>query len=180
MGALLLILGVYLVVMGVGYCGYGNKAQDNVIVSISEDAPLIGKAAAVAIIVNLMVSTPIFLYCVFSAIQSTGDDRMRTALTAENIVLRIFIVLLCVLISYGLPFALEVIGLVSAIFGTMNNLFFPNIMYYMTRRKNASTAPPQSPSGRYIVHIGVLIVGILCLVFGVKGALATLLEKLQA
>lgn len=176
--ALFLILGVYLAVMGVGYIGYGAKSEDNIIVGISADYPLIGGAAALAIIVNLTVSTPIFLYCFFSVFQTTGDDNLHTAFTPENIVFRIMVVIALVAVSWGLPFALEVIGLVSAVFGVCNNLFFPNVMYYMTKKQDASS-PPQVPHWRWMIHVGISFIGVACLIFGFKGALATLLEKLE-
>ena len=60
----------YLFVMSIGYYGFGETVSANV----SKDLPGVwGITCSVAILINILLSAPIFMICVFSTIETLGE-----------------------------------------------------------------------------------------------------------
>lgn len=165
-------------VMLLGYLGFGSETDDNVIVGgISHKYPLIGKVGNAAVIFSVLLSTPLLVFCVMSVIESSGRGRICQPLSVANIILRLSLILSLCLIGGKLPYVTEVIGMVSSVFACCNNILFPAVFHYMARRKAGTNA--KHPFWRKVKYNAALIVGLCVLVFGFKGSLDTLLQKLE-
>ena len=46
-------------VMTLGYLGFGTESDENVVVAIAKKHPTIGKLASVAVLVNVLISSPL-------------------------------------------------------------------------------------------------------------------------
>lgn len=176
-------------IMSCGYYAFGGGVGDNQNNDVAAFVPLIGQIVAVAIIINLLLSTPLYSFCIISVFEASGDKPIHTPLTIPNICFRAGLILALALINAVLPYAMQVIGLVSSVFACGNNILFPLMFFYMAKRivqadaslLDAETAPVSAEpvSGLTKVwHACVLVVGGIVLVFGVQSSLNTLLEKI--
>lgn len=183
-------------IMFIGYFAFGGNAPDNQNDGLSLQYPGIAIVVAVAIIVNLLLSTPLYSYCLVSAFEATGDDALRTPLTPPNMVFRACLILALATANHFLPYAMEVIGLVSSVFACANNILFPVLFFYLARRLVNEEQKDQQDDIEQklephmtekdvnksflpiLLHGIVLVVGCCVLVFGVQGSLKTLLVKI--
>jgi len=179
--ALTWISGIFIVVMICGYVGFGNGSAENIMVSVMENSIPIGLLGSLGVICGLCVSTPVFLFCVFKTVESTGTDAIRTRFTPQNIIARISTIIVVILVSWGLPYASEVIGLIGAVFGVCNNLFFPVLFHILLHRKAAGqvVGTPQTRID-YFFYALIVLCGACTMLFGVKGGLAALQLKMRA
>jgi amino acid permease len=183
-------------IMSIGYFAFGGNAPDNQNDGLSLHYPSIAMVVAVAIIVNLLLSTPLYSYCLISVFEATGHDALRTPLTPPNMVFRACLILALATTNHFLPYAMEVIGLVSSVFACANNILFPVLFFYLARRlvneeqttqqddveKKLEPQTTEKDMHRnflpILFHGVVLVVGCCVLVFGFQGSLNTLLDKI--
>jgi len=168
-------------VMTCGYLGYGSKAGDNVIVDMAGKGgwyTYAGYAGSISVVVNVLLSTPLYLFCVMSVIEASGTGAIFTQLSPANMGLRVTLVVTLGSIGYMLPYVGEVIGLVSSVFACCNNILFPAMFHYFARKKVDTVA--KHATLRQVKYIGSLLVGLCVLIFGFQGSLETLLSKLAA
>jgi len=164
-------------VMTLGYLGFGSEAPDNVVVGFSAHYPVLGLIASIALIINVLISSPLYIFCVMSLFETSCSGRIWTPMTLPNIGFRIVLISTLCIIGSQLPYVTEIIGLVSSVFACCNNIFFPIIFHYGARQKALTT--PRNPAWRTVKYVGAAIVGLCVLIFGVKGSLETLLTKLR-
>lgn len=174
-----------ILIMCMGYWAFGGNAQDNLNDGLSQYYPGIARVVAVMIILNLLLSTPLFSYCVISVFEATGTDALRTPLTPPNIAFRAGLVLALGTMNHFLPYAMEVIGLVSSVFCVANNIVFPVVFFYLARKLIKPEVNSESQASvvhisvsRFLFHGFILAIGCCVLVFGVEGSLNSLLEKI--
>merc|ERR1712032_117739 len=156
-------------VMTLGYVGFGKETPENAIVGIAEKYPAMGKAASCAVIVNVLLSSPLFIFCVISVVEASGSGAIQTPMTLPNICFRISLICVLCLIGAQLPYVGEVIGLVASVFAVCNNIFFPAIFHFFARKRSGTTA--QHLLWRKIKYNGASLVGVCVLIFGFKGSL---------
>jgi len=178
--SLVIVWAIYLSVMGIGYASFGSGVLDNVLNSITNDCSgfqcMCGSVAALAIIINLLVSMPSMAFFVISVIEASGSGPLFTPLTYPNITLRASLMVSIVAISSTLPFVKQVIGLISASFGCINAFVYPLMLHYSLKR----VRPEMLASGPLIslAHILVVGVGSVAIIFGITGSLDKLLSKI--
>jgi len=167
------------VVMGLGYLGFGSEAPDNVVVGLSKTYPWIGQVASVAVLVNVLLSSPLFIFCVVGAFEASGSGlrRVHRPLSLPNIGVRIGIITAMCLIGDQLPYVGDLIGIVSSVFAVFNNILWPAIFHYKARQLAGTTA--RHPTWRIIKYVSAVIVGVLVLVFGLQGSLNSLQTHLE-
>jgi len=176
-------------IMSCGYYAFGGGVGDNQNNDVAVFVPMIGQIVAVAIIINLLLSTPLYSFCIISVFEASGDKPIHTPHTVPNICFRVGLILGLALINAVLPYAMQVIGLVSSVFACGNNILFPLWFFYRAKSivqadaslLDAETAPVSSEPVSALTrvwHLFVLVVGGIVLVFGVQSSLNTLLEKI--
>jgi len=183
-------------IMSIGYFAFGGNAPDSQNDGLSAHYPGIAMVVAVSIIVNLLLSTPLYSYCLISVFEASGDDALRTPLTLPNMAFRACLILALATTNHFLPYAMEVIGLVSSVFACANNIIYPVLFFYQARRLANEEQKIQQDdveqnmvahiSEKYVksngfpslFHVFALVVGCCVLVFGVQGSLETLREKI--
>jgi len=169
---------INIIVMSLGYYGFGGSAPDNAAVELSKGHsirfPVIGVVCSIAVLINMFISTPLCSFCFISVFESTGSDALRTPLTPLNIIFRASFMLVLSFVSWQVPYVIEVIGLISAVFVCCNNVFFPVVFI--------ARAPGRPPLGitKQISLCITLLIGAYVLVFGFQGSLDTLMSKLAA
>lgn len=178
------------IIMGLGYAGFGSEVEDNVIDSLGtfmtknefSISSSLGSVASVSILVNLLISVPIVFFSFTSFVESTKSsegDALRTPMTTHNIMFRLAVMICLVFVGSAIPFAKQLIGLVSAIFGSFNSVLFPLAFFYNLRRKvSADALRPLHPM-RKVFHAVVLLLGSTALVFGSIGGVDELSQKLN-
>lgn len=178
---------VCLVVMTCGYGGFGKPTQDVIIDSLTSSTGVpfySGQVAAVGILVNLFISAPLIFYSVTSFVESTGNDTWRTPMSKANILFRLSLMTFCIVLGALISFAKTLIGLVSALFGSFNCVFFPLLFFYTLRARakqseRCDEVPPVSVLRR-ITHVAVFMVGVIACLFGCIGGVEELLIALES
>merc|ERR1719436_143581 len=147
-----------LLVMGAGYYGFGSDVPDYVLNGFTQQAdprfPILGGVAAIAICVNILVGVPVFVFCIARAFESSGPDRLSTALTLPNALCRAGLTLALTVASYAVPYVCEIIALVSAVFVTFNTVVCPVFFFHMARRRAKACVPDNG--GRSPVGVATL------------------------
>lgn len=177
-------------IMGVGYAGFGNEVEDNVIGSLGtvmtksefSTSSALGSVASLSILVNLLISVPIIFFGFTSFVESTKaseGDALRTPMTPQNIMFRLTVMFCLVLVGSAIPFAKQLIGLVSAIFGSFNSILFPLAFFYNLRHKVPADALQPLHPARKVFHAAVFLLGNTALVFGSIGGADELSRKLN-
>eukprot|EP00931_Biecheleriopsis_adriatica_P068687 TRINITY_DN42603_c0_g1_i1.p1 TRINITY_DN42603_c0_g1~~TRINITY_DN42603_c0_g1_i1.p1 ORF type:complete len:521 (+),score=51.53 TRINITY_DN42603_c0_g1_i1:52-1563(+) len=164
-------------VMAAGYYGFGTQSPENIIAGMADSFPMIGLTAAAFMIVNILVSFPLYIYCVVSVFESSGSSELHQPLSWSNICFRLTVISSLLGVGALLPYVIEVIGLVSAIFACCNNILYP-VIFHIGARSQASVQPA-NPVMRFVKYVGSVSIGICVLIFGVQGSLNTLLKKMQ-
>jgi amino acid permease len=186
-----IVCAIYGSIMYIGYWGFGNAVSDNMIDDINNKCGefsmfrcAMGSGSAISIIVNLFISAPTFMLCVVSVFQASGKSPMHTPMTWQNVVFRALFVVILSLVSAVVPYAKQIIGLLSAVFGVCNIIIFPMASFYSLKRKLGPLGPLEVRSAKTLlqrsVHILVCVIGGVTMVFGVYGALKELHEKITA
>lgn len=188
---------IYFVAGVIGFWGFGMDANGNATLSmcdlpgckgeidwpnkmvpISEDAEgskwIEGYLLAGAVIVNLLVTIPIVLYCFFSGIESmyTSAEPMGQTL---NTALRVIVPIGCAIVALCIPFFLQVVQILSTGILVPLAFGFPVIFSWKMAKDSGS------PQGPYTVAFGVftLILGALVFVIGLIDAFADLSNVIE-
>jgi len=159
---------VNIIVMTVSYMGFGLAAPDNATTVVSEDFRYLGFAISIAIIFNLLMSTPLITFCLMSFFESTGTDAIRTPMTFPNMGVRLALVVGLTVIGNSLPYVAQIVGLVSSVFGVCNNIMFPILFHFFVLGWG------RGASG--VLRALAVAVGFSVMFFGFKGSL----QKLEA
>eukprot|EP00929_Paragymnodinium_shiwhaense_P094395 TRINITY_DN5493_c0_g2_i1.p1 TRINITY_DN5493_c0_g2~~TRINITY_DN5493_c0_g2_i1.p1 ORF type:complete len:575 (-),score=93.21 TRINITY_DN5493_c0_g2_i1:293-2017(-) len=173
-----LVFLLYATVMGVGYLGYGEGSPDNILKAVAAEYKITGMLGSFAIMINILITAPLFIICVLSAFESTGTSPLHTPMTGPNCVLRIVFVISCGLISAVLPYVCEVIGLVSSCFGVLNNMFYPVAFMYALRKTAGAKARHQA-AWKPFLHGALILLGLFTMVFGIMGSYDSLERKMN-
>jgi len=175
-----IILSVYLVVMAIGYLGFGQAAPENALTGLAGPDPafpIIAKSGSCCMIVNILLGMPIFAICVISVAESAGTGPIFRPLSPPNIWMRALMMAVLALASHGVPFVVEMIGIVSSVFGVCNNIFFPIALFHGA--KKFSPQAPRNPK-KLALHSCILLMGLLVLVFGLSGSVSKMMNLLAA
>jgi len=173
----LIIVSIDCSVMALGYLGFGVSAPENIITGLAEEFPILGQMSAVSMMVNVLISAPLFFFCIISVFEASGGGSIRTPLSRPNIAFRISLTVILTFIGDALPYVTEVLGLVASVFSCCNNILFPAAFHYLSRRQAGLL--PKNPQLRSLKYHGAVVVGLLVLVFGAKGSLSALLRKIN-
>ncbi|CAJ1401251.1 unnamed protein product [Effrenium voratum] len=171
------VCGFCVVVMLLGYLGFGCLVRDNVIMSISSTCSglecILAHIANGGVNINLLISFPLIWFTVISFIESVAPGDLAKPLHPINMAFRAVTALM--LIQLGLLFESpkDVISLVSAVFGSFLSIFFPLVFFYQLRRlaQRQGLVVPPVPPARQIGHGLVVLVGFVSLIFGFLQAL---------
>lgn len=193
-----LVTFVYTSIMIIAYAGYGQAINDNAILSI--EAPgcalfqfVMGSMSYGGLMFNLIISMPTFAYCVISVIEASGDDAWRTTFTPANLLMRAALILSVVFVSSQLPFAAQVVGVISPAFGSCLIIFLPITFFYRLKKVALSDDNLSDPnvsikakqilssfgSARFALHMFIALLGFCVLFFGVQGGYNNLQAKLH-
>uniref|UniRef100_A0A7S1WAZ8 Amino acid transporter transmembrane domain-containing protein n=1 Tax=Alexandrium catenella TaxID=2925 RepID=A0A7S1WAZ8_ALECA len=173
-----LILGfLYCTVMGLGYMGFGSDAPDNVIQGLAVHFPVVGLLASGAILINIVISAPLTIFCIVTAFEASGESAVHTPLSMPNVLFRIGLIILACVIGAILPYITEIIGVVASLFACCNNILFPMTFHYVGRQQ--ASVQPLNPAWRRVKYFSALTVGLIVLVFGFSGSVMALMAKLQ-
>jgi len=174
---LIIVMVTYIVVMAVGYLGYGEGAPANFAEALANDFPAVGLIASTAILINSLISAPIFIICVIEAFENMGSSTLHTAYSLPNQGFRAALVVGLCFTGFVFTDIGSVISLISAVFCVCNNIFLPIFFFHSLRKKvsAAGLSLEPFPAWKKAFHAFIIIVGMFTMVFGVKGALATLM-----
>lgn len=187
--ALGIVFSVYAGVSIIAYWAFGDDVTNNAMNSINKDCSLFqcftGKVAALAIIMNLLISTPGVSFFVVSVVESLGTGPVFKPLSPPNIGARAVFILTMVLIGSLLPYVSEVVGLLSASFGCFNVLVLPSLINYraLERYKEAGIEHPVGNAleeGGKLSYAGVGVVAAIAMLFGIMGGITRLAAKMAA
>jgi len=179
----IIIITLDLIIMILGYIGFGGTAStipanENAIVGLTEWFPMLALTGSMSMIVNIMVSYPLFFFCVMQVFESSGNTVLHQPLEIPNIIFRLLLVLFLLSVGASLPYVGEMIGLMSSIFACCNNILFPVLFHMMSRGKTSTV--PRHPRMRMVKYVGSTVLGIVVMIFGFKGSLQKLLAKMDA
>lgn len=167
------------IVMFGGYLGFGATAPENIIsgeAGIAQEIPSIGVVATISLVVKIIVGTPLFTFVVIAAIEASGDGAWRTPMTLSNITSRIMLMLILNVIGMSLPYLMEGISLSSSVFACFNNILYPVVFHLLVSKKLAHTQQGRLLKVKYII---VTFMGVCLLVFGFRGSLTSVKEKIR-
>ena len=166
---------MYICVQIVGYIGYGEGTPGNLAEALAADFPLVGIITSTGILVNCLIAAPMFIYVILNSFENLGTSSLHTTGTAPNRIFRVALMAFLCVSGYLAPNIGAVISLVSAVFCVCNNIFLPLLFYYMVRKRHIASAIDTEPINVFkrAIHVITVVVGVLTMLFGVKGALAS-------
>merc|ERR1711879_626484 len=123
---------ICLIVMSLGYAGFGRSVEDNIIMGLGTVAQgdyswscIAGSFSFIGILINLLISCPILFFCFISFFESAGNTIVHTPMTPANIVFRASVMLFLIYVGANFGYPKELIGLSSSAFGSINAIFIP-------------------------------------------------------
>mmetsp|Transcript_24517 Transcript_24517/g.58108 ORF Transcript_24517/g.58108 Transcript_24517/m.58108 type:complete len:400 (-) Transcript_24517:102-1301(-) len=164
-------------VMTLGYIGFGAATPDNIMLGIAQKFPMLGIIASGSIIINILISTPLNIFCIVTAFEATGNSPVHTPLTSANVVFRVGLITTICLVGSTLPYITEIIGCVASVFACCNNILFPMTFHWYGRQQAGII--PQNPYWRQVKYICSLAIGCIVLVFGFSSSVSDLLAKME-
>mmetsp|Transcript_7519 Transcript_7519/g.13548 ORF Transcript_7519/g.13548 Transcript_7519/m.13548 type:complete len:497 (-) Transcript_7519:68-1558(-) len=185
-----LVFAMYLTAGLFGYMGFGGTTvQGNISESMCDfpgcpstlpDPKLAGRkwfwglGLAFAVIVNLLVTIPILLYCLFSGIEASypPDQPMGKV---PNAIMRIGVVLFAMLVGLFVPFFLQTVQIMSAALVVPIVIFVPLIFAYRSDRLLGRRPSPVALLG----YLGLCVIGVLSLCVGLTEAFADLFAEIE-
>jgi len=184
--SLTLVFALYLGVTLIGYWGYGNTIQSNILNSMSRSpgnftqasmpydkwtgprSSMIPTVTAWCVLTNLMLSYPLCMMSVFVSIQSLESVQQQLMPgTCANYLMRTGFVA----ITIGIALALEDFPLVFGLFAAVNmpiQAVFVPIMFGSRIRKKIGAK--QASTCRRIAHGIIFLIATFCLVVGTTDA----------
>jgi len=192
--ALTIVLTMYLAVMFLGYWGYGNYVQHNVVDSMMfpprtlKDALSIQRLEGhdmmenpIGIIMAILVTTYLFLgfslffKCIAGMVRNCGG---RSSVVFKeghwaNKILRALMVVAVVCAGLACPHFRDLMAIMSSVCCSCNNVFFPLIFAF--KLENPSQQPDRRPR---LLHGCIFLLGIFCFCLGLWSSLSNLYNKM--
>eukprot|EP00429_Kryptoperidinium_foliaceum_P133327 CAMPEP_0176277618 /NCGR_PEP_ID=MMETSP0121_2-20121125/48372_1 /TAXON_ID=160619 /ORGANISM="Kryptoperidinium foliaceum, Strain CCMP 1326" /LENGTH=459 /DNA_ID=CAMNT_0017617927 /DNA_START=14 /DNA_END=1393 /DNA_ORIENTATION=+ len=178
-------VGFFCAVAGaLGFWGFGAEVQDDITQSMCGEL-LDGKCVAGtkwisgyllagAVVLNLGVSIPIDLYCLFSNIEASYPAEAPMP-ASMNVALRLAVVLFCAVVGLALPFFMEVLEIFCALLIVPGVIWLPLIF-----ARKAAIDSGISRSFMVRLFDGALgLLGFACLVLGLYKSVHELLEAFR-
>jgi hypothetical protein len=200
--ALMIVFGMYLAVMLLGYWGYGNFVQHNVVDSMMfpprtpeealynqgpearENSGInpIGVLMAVLVTTYLFLGFSLFFKCVAGMMKNLLGGRENSSLnrlykegTRENNVLRGVMVVIVVMVGLAVPHFRDLMAIMSSVCCSCNNVFFPLLFACLLEKESAGT---RFSTGRRIAHLAIFVLGLFCFSLGLWSSLSNLLQEM--
>lgn len=200
--SLVIVLGMYLAVMFLGYWGYGNYVQHNVVNSMMYPPRTLDEALSfqgleehdmiqnpIGIIMAVLVTTYLFLgfslffKCIAGMVRNLlGKSQLYKEGTVANQMLRTFMVVAIVAVGLAVPHFLDVMAIMSSVCCSCNNVFFPLAFAFKLEMFGDSEAGMKSPYRvtrcRRIGLTCIMILGIFCFSLGLWSSLSNLAREM--
>lgn len=190
--ALSIVLAMYLAVMFLGYWGYGNYVQHNVVDSMMFPPQTLKDALSmqrleehdmtenpIGIIMAVLVTTYLFLgfslffKCIAGMVRNFGGtSRLYKEGHIANQILRTLMVVAVVAAGLAVPHFRDLMAIMSSVCCSCNNVFFPLIFAF--KLENPSTVTDH----RRILHGCIFLLGIFCFSLGLWSSLSNLYNKM--
>jgi len=188
---------VYFFAGVIGYWGFGDHVRGNAIMSMCDLPGCLGETDwsngqlitpdrmgakwiegylfAWAIIVNLLVTIPIVLYCLFTSIESMypHDEPMPPRL---NTAMRVAVPITCSSIALCIPFFLQVIQIFATAIAVPLIFFLPVI--FSCKWSRLSKVPQSRKT--WVLNSITLVIGVFVLCVGLVDATMDLRDKILA
>jgi hypothetical protein len=198
----MIVFGMYLAVMLLGYWGYGNFVQHNVVDSMMfpprtpeealynqgpearENSGInpIGVLMAVLVTTYLFLGFSLFFKCVAGMMKNLLGGRENSSLnrlykegTRENNVLRGVMVVIVVMVGLAVPHFRDLMAIMSSVCCSCNNVFFPLLFACLLEKESAGT---RFSTGRRIAHLAIFVLGLFCFSLGLWSSLSNLLQEM--
>jgi len=192
--AMCIVMLLYLGIMVSGYWGYGNFIQDNILISMSQSPANAGEAfkapvdqwtgprsriipalVAWCVLVNLLLSYPLNMMCIFTSIQSLESSQQTlNPGTLANYGMRTGLMGLTIVIALAVENFSVVFSLFAALTGPLQGVFIPVVFGGMVMKKIGAegTSLP-----RRIFHAVIMLYAAFCLVIGTVDAVTGVIES---
>jgi len=169
--AVLLVGFVYFSVGFVGYYGWGDNVQGNVLDSmVNPDGTkmLAGRALALAVIANLIVTYPICMSCVSLAAESYCGG-------IYNVPLRIILLATTAAVALFCPTFLAILELLASTVGSMSLTLIPLCVFW----KLALSSGKKPSMATTVKHFLIVITAIMAMVVGTWQSVEELAKAFQ-
>jgi len=194
--AMSIVFCMYLAVMLLGYWGYGNYVQHNVVDSMmfppmtpeearkAEQGELphghgggrpVGIIMAVLVTLYLFLSFSLFFKCTAGMIQNlvNGMCKLENSDT-ERYAIRLLLVIVVVLVATAVPHFRALMAIMSAICCSCNNVFFPLLFAFKLEDGEFRVS-----MSRRLVHSCICILGLFCFCLGLYNSVSTLIKEME-
>jgi len=192
--AISVVFVVYLMVMSIGYYGYGNYVEDNVVASMmhphvvkmehqtssnSEDHPkkglsVLGTFMTLLVSTYLFIGFSLFFACIIGTIQKLNlPYGLSEPMSPSNRALRACIIFAVSGIGLFIPHFREVMAIMSSICCSCNNVFFPLLFSRKLEMDlKEDYAELRTSSTRRIGHVLILLLAFFCASLGLKDSVS--------
>lgn len=171
---------LFLIIMFMGYAGFGNFGPDNIIQSMKIDRPvgwwalhrgwetgtisIAGQMFAWTITINLLLTDAVFIPCTISAIEQL-NPQCFTSSRLRRVILRFVISGIRLLVATYVTSFVAITTLTSALFCVVDNILLPIAAFYYLRVKQVSLL-------RKILHALIFIFGVMVAFSGTYSAMS--------
>jgi len=198
--AVTLVSATYISVMLLGYWGYGNFVQDNVVHSmiftpaspreafrvadIGTDIALhahrprvniLGTLMAVLVTTYLLLGFALFFACVVVTVQKSLGGYAPPG-TLANKMLRGAMVLACVGTGLAVPHFREVMAIMASVCCSCNNVIFPLLFAF---KLESSPGAIRVSFPRRLCHMCIVALALFCAIFGLHDSFVKLVGKMR-
>lgn len=190
-GTMVITAVLYLGVVVVGHYGYGDFVQPSIVDSMmyhpknyaesrlpAEEwtgwrSVAIPRGMCVAVAINILLSYPLNMMCVFASIESTryGQSYCKVG-TPANYTMRSVLVAITVSVALMTQKFGEFYAVIMAVLGPLQGIFFVFIFAYRIRRQCGA---PDYSSCRKATHCSLMLLGVGITVFGMCDSLRALM-----
>jgi len=160
--ALSLVSVVYVAAGSLGYYGWGNKVEGNVLRNMrTEDGRMwAGIMLGTAVICNLLVTFPIFMSIVGRALESSTVGHYSPTL-------RLLLLAFAFSVGMFLPYFMEFLGLLGSVLGVMVGAFLPLGSYWaLVSQEEDDPAKQENRKGLAVRHGICILFAVVTLIFG--------------
>jgi len=198
--AMTLVSATYLSVMLLGYWGYGNFVQDNVVQSmiftpasplqafrVADIGPgialhahrphfdILGTIMAVLVTTYLLLGFALFFACVVVTVQKSLGGYAPPG-TLANKMLRGAMVLACVGTGLAVPHFREVMAIMASVCCSCNNVIFPLLFAF---KLESSPGAIRVSFPRRLCHMCIVALALFCAIFGLHDSFVKLVGKMR-
>jgi len=163
----------YALAGAIGFWGFGESVDGDITQSMrtGDDKWLAGYGLAAAVVVNLVVTIPITLYCLYSSLEGS----LGKMSPAANVAMRVSIVMLCSVIGLLLPYFMQCLEILSAAMIVPLAIFLPMAVGIKSAHDDGT---PYSWS-RYAFDLVLWAIGFGCFFMGMYSAIDGLKREMQ-